>query len=518
VADGGLRLTPDERATLERTARSRQTPRGVATRAQLVVDLADVGVAEAARRASVSRATVVKWRRRYLGDGIEGLHDIPPTGRPPIPDDVVRRILGCALDDPPAGTGRWTTRTIAATTGVSQATVSRTRRRYFPRYGAAGEFLSDRTSILSYVGVLPAGCVLGFQPAPGTRDAASSPARVDAVETILCAAMLRRPVGATADATSVLRRAAAHLPSTPGVTLVLDTALDAPARTWLRGHPEITVHCVTGAGWLGLLHRIACAVDPGQLAELQEVQRRIRRARRAAAAEFSWSRDQDGAAPLSADPPPHLEPEPLSRDLDEVIRAICAALGDGDLHAAEAIDVRRVARRSGVSPGRVGETLARLAAEAIIEKHAGRYLLPTPTSRDIAETYTARGLLGTAITRRLASTGGELPPVVDEHRAGLLRCHELGLVADACSIDLDLQDELARAAAMPRIGSMFVRLTLQLRLFLAILGLSYRYPTDEIVADDDRILTEIRRRDPRSAVDAWRNKIDNCARYMLARV
>ena len=50
---------------------------------------------------------------------------------------------------------------------------------------------------------------------------------------------------------------------------------------------------------------------------------------------------------------------------------------------------------------------------------------------------------------------------------------------------------------MPRIGSMFVRLTLQLRLFLAIFGLSYRYPTDEIVADDDRILTEIRRRDPR---------------------
>ena len=71
---------------------------------------------------------------------------------------------------------------------------------------------------------------------------------------------------------------------------------------------------------------------------------------------------------------------------------------------------------------------------------------------------------------------------------------------------------------MPRIGSMFVRLTLQLRLFLAILGLSYRYPTDEIVVDDDRILAEIRRRDPRSAVDAWRSKIDNCARYMLARV
>ena len=71
---------------------------------------------------------------------------------------------------------------------------------------------------------------------------------------------------------------------------------------------------------------------------------------------------------------------------------------------------------------------------------------------------------------------------------------------------------------MPRIGTMFVRLTLQLRLFLAIFGLDYRYPTDEIVTDDQRILTEIRRRDPESAVAAWRSKIDNCARYMLARL
>jgi DNA-binding GntR family transcriptional regulator len=68
---------------------------------------------------------------------------------------------------------------------------------------------------------------------------------------------------------------------------------------------------------------------------------------------------------------------------------------------------------------------------------------------------------------------------------------------------------------MPRIGSMFSRLTLQLRLFVTIFGLDYRYPTDEIVADDQRILVEIRRHDPDGAVSAWRCKIDNCARFML---
>ena len=38
------------------------------------------------------------------------------------------------------------------------------------------------------------------------------------------------------------------------------------------------------------------------------------------------------------------------------------------------------------------------------------------------------------------------------------------------------------------------------------------------MTDDRRILAEIRRRDPESAVEAWRSKIDNCARYMLARL
>ena len=156
-----------------------------------------------------------------------------------------------------------------------------------------------------------------------------------------------------------------------------------------------------------------------------------------------------------------------------------------------------------------------MADEYLIDSRAGRYSLPVPTPRDVIETYTARGLLGTAIARRLASARIDLPAAVDEHFAGLIRCDQLGRIYEASTIDLDLQDELAAAAAMPRIGSMFSRLTLQLRLFVTIFGLDYRYPTDEIVADDQRILVEIRRHDPDGAVSAWRCKIDNCARFML---
>jgi DNA-binding GntR family transcriptional regulator len=494
----------------------------VAVRARLVADSADFGVAEAARRSSVSRATVAKWWRRYLDAGVEGLHDIPHTGRPPAAEEVVRRVLTCTLDEPPVGTERWTTRTVADALDVSQATVSRIRRRYFGRLEPNAAFSGDlSTSILTYVDVHPSGCALGFHPSSGPSAGTTSAARTDVIETIICAALMRSPVRGrvetadhTSNAVAVLRRAAERLPLTPAVTLIIDVELGAAARQWLSRHPEIKAYAVTADGWLGMLHRVADAVDPRQLAELREVQRQIRIARADAAEKFSWCRATP-SWPSAARAVPDADTEPPAGNLTQVVGGICAAIADGELHAGDAISARRLARRSGLPPGRVSDTLAQLADEGLIDKDAGRYLLPVPSPRDVIETYTGRGLLGTAIARRLASARIDLPAIIDEHFAGIVRCDQLGRTYECGQIDLDLQDELAVAANMPRIGSMFIRLTLQLRLFVAIFGLNYRYPTDEIVADDQWILVEIRRRDPAGAVSAWRSKIDNCARFML---
>ncbi|MFI7067985.1 helix-turn-helix domain-containing protein [Kribbella sp. NPDC050124] len=514
-------LSPGDREILLRTAQSRQTAQGVAIRARLVVDCVDLGVAEAARRASVSRATAAKWWRRYLIAGMGGLDDAARSGRPSASDDVVQRVLTCTLDEPPPGARRWTTRTVAEAVGVSQATVSRIRRRYFePGVVAFGPDLSP--SIITYVDVHPLGCALGFHETSGsaTSLAPAPAARVDIVETIVCAPLLcRQPAmsdsGEGTDATAVLRRAAERLPSRQAVTLVVDVELDRAAQQWLSRYPEITAHSVSREGWLRMVHQVADAIEPQQFAELRDLQRLVRRARSEGAREFVWSRSSDsstsdvGTAALA-------ETEPSAGDILQVGRGICAAISAGALRAGEIIPVRSIAERSGLSSRRAADVLAQLADEALIDKRAGRYRLPVPTPRDVIETYTARGLLGTAIARRLAAARIMLPPVVDAHYAELIRCDQLGLLPEAGMADLDLQDELARAAAMPRIGWMFIRLTLQLRIFVTIFGLSYRYPTDEILADDQRILREIRRHDPGTAVEAWRSKIDNCGRFMLA--
>lgn len=513
-------LSATERDALLRIARSRQTPHGVATRARLVVDCADAGVTEAARRASVSRTTAVKWWQRYLEAGADGLTDVPNPGRPATPDYTVRRILGCALDAPPDGAERWTTRSVADAVGTSQATVSRIRRRLFPRDTPLTTFLAELpTSILVYVDIGSSGCALGLRPvnSQSIRRSAASPDHLDTIETIMCAPLLLEPRRGRiphpgGDATALLRRAVAALPATE-ITLVLDVDLDPEARRRLSRHP-ITVHPLPGDAWFGMLHSIGAAIDPRQISELRDVQQQIRAARRRQAGEFAWVRPLD-AAPLTPNITPPAEPDATTNDLAQVVNEICAAIDAGELGSGEVVSARHLAARSGMPPARVADALAQLAADALIEWRSGRYRLPAPGRRDVIETYTARGLLGTAIVRRLASSTADLPQAVDEHYAAIHRCDKRGLVFECGQLDMRLQDELARAASSPRIGSMFTRLTMQLRMFIAIFGLSYRYPTDEIVADDGRILAAIRRRDPEAAVDAWREKIDHCTHYML---
>jgi DNA-binding GntR family transcriptional regulator len=68
---------------------------------------------------------------------------------------------------------------------------------------------------------------------------------------------------------------------------------------------------------------------------------------------------------------------------------------------------------------------------------------------------------------------------------------------------------------MPLIEPMFARLTLQVRLFVTLMGLTYAYPKDDIVEDGVRILAAIRAHDVEAAVTAWRSKVHNAARYMI---
>jgi transposase len=123
-----LELTDDERRTLKAWVRRRKTAQALAARSQIVLACAEGGsIASVAAELGVSRDMVSKWRSRFLRDRLEGLSDEPRPGRPrTITDEQVELVITKTLEEEGPGLDtHWSTRSMAAATGMSQTAVSR---------------------------------------------------------------------------------------------------------------------------------------------------------------------------------------------------------------------------------------------------------------------------------------------------------------------------------------------------------------------------------------------------------
>ena len=131
-AKPGRPLTPiaiqaEDRATLERWLARRKTAAGLAQRARIVLDCAaGLDNKAVARRERVSAQTVGKWRSRFLLRGVEGLSDAPRSGAPRRHgDDEIERVLTLTLEQKPRDATHWSTRSMAAVSGLSHTQVGR---------------------------------------------------------------------------------------------------------------------------------------------------------------------------------------------------------------------------------------------------------------------------------------------------------------------------------------------------------------------------------------------------------
>ena len=123
-----LTLSDGERETLLRWSRRRTTAQALALRSRIVLRCAEGGSnSEVAAEFGIKRHTVAKWRSRFLSDGLEGLSDEPRPGAPrSITDERVEAVIVKTLEQPPPNQDtHWSTRSMAAATGMSQSTVSR---------------------------------------------------------------------------------------------------------------------------------------------------------------------------------------------------------------------------------------------------------------------------------------------------------------------------------------------------------------------------------------------------------
>ena len=123
-----LTVPSDDVSALERLVRTPSTAQKVVLRARIVLLSASrQSTMWIADELATSVRTITRWRTRYESGGLAALlADAPRAGRPKTLDqEAVEAIIKRTLEEKPAGSTHWSTRTMAAAAGVSQATVHR---------------------------------------------------------------------------------------------------------------------------------------------------------------------------------------------------------------------------------------------------------------------------------------------------------------------------------------------------------------------------------------------------------
>ena len=120
-------LSQEQEQELQRWLRRKKTAQALALRAQIVLESASGKSDQAvASTLGTTRATVGKWRKRFLSDGCDGLLDEPRPGAPrTVADEDVERVVTRTLETLPRGATQWSTRSMAKECGLSFATVGR---------------------------------------------------------------------------------------------------------------------------------------------------------------------------------------------------------------------------------------------------------------------------------------------------------------------------------------------------------------------------------------------------------
>jgi len=120
-------LSEEEREVLERWARRPTSAQALALRCRIVLAASGGEQSkEIAARLGCSTQTVGRWRGRFARRGLDGLHDEPRPGKPrQIGDEDIERVIVKTLEESPPNATHWSTRSMAAATGMSQSAVSR---------------------------------------------------------------------------------------------------------------------------------------------------------------------------------------------------------------------------------------------------------------------------------------------------------------------------------------------------------------------------------------------------------
>ena|SRR5271170_554876 len=102
-----VRLGPGDRERLEAVIGSGNSPQKHVWRARIVLLSGDgVGTMAIQRQTGKGKPTIWRWQARFMAEGVGGLlHEATrPAGKPPLPAQMIERVVEMTLAEPPGET------------------------------------------------------------------------------------------------------------------------------------------------------------------------------------------------------------------------------------------------------------------------------------------------------------------------------------------------------------------------------------------------------------------------------
>jgi len=121
-------LSSADRLRLEAVVRNRNAPQKHVWRARIVLLSADgLGTNAIMRETGKSKTCVWRWQERFAEQGVDGLlrDKTRPSRIPPLPPEIVQRVVELTFSEPPREATHWTGAMMSEAVGISVSSVQR---------------------------------------------------------------------------------------------------------------------------------------------------------------------------------------------------------------------------------------------------------------------------------------------------------------------------------------------------------------------------------------------------------
>lgn len=433
---------------------------------------------------------------------------------------IARAVLVAPLDVPSA---KWSSRSIAATLGVTQARVARVWRPMSSPSRLTGHLegeIGSRPMGLVGMIVRPEYAMIVLetpvdQPAEHTGTFASVAAQ-RSLRTILAAEFARDRIAPSASSSQAEFWESVSRQRRRGYRYLAIGSAPAPTPEWV----DRDLQCQSAQEWLSLFGFFAGAHRHLDAHVIHAVEDALRQWYSGAEGDFAWVNDRTTTHPHDRSQRSPVRSFGPERALaDEIIELIRDSVAGGRLAGGDRVSDRFLSTHLHTSRAQARAAMRLLERDGLFTVTTGRtVVIPIPTTADVLETYAARTALGSMVIRAATQwTPDGRSGVLDA--LGLVhRCAAAGDLVGCARADMLFQDAIADASGLLRIAPMMHVLADHIRVFTAVMGLDYRYPTDAIVRDDEALLAAISAGDAERAVRLWRAKMDDARTYMIERL